>query len=237
MRVPLTHCDEILVRRADRTCVTRGSAAAFTAAAASASSASYRPSATPPRRTPQRLFEQRELRQQIGFDALARSCSRTQIVAKRLDHVIGRHADMRRHAAVQHAAHRADHSAHRRRPRRRSVLRRRHARRSGGTTRTCRRSGERSKGTCFTLGFAKLRLRKMAASFIISDASVRFTQEHSASRRMPDRDVAGATLGEVLNAYFATNERARGYVLEETAGCASTWQCSSTASRSTIAKR
>ncbi len=44
----------------------------------------------------QRLFEQRELREQIGLDALARLVSRPQAVAERFDDVIGRHPDVRR---------------------------------------------------------------------------------------------------------------------------------------------
>ena len=46
-------------------------------------------------------------------------------------------------------------------------------------------------------------------------ASVRFTRNIQRHVECPTRDVPGATLGEVLNAYFATNERARGYVLED----------------------
>jgi sulfur-carrier protein len=45
--------------------------------------------------------------------------------------------------------------------------------------------------------------------------SVRFTRNIQRHVECPTRDVPGATLGEVLNAYFATNERARGYVLED----------------------
>ena len=45
--------------------------------------------------------------------------------------------------------------------------------------------------------------------------SVRFTRNIQRHVECPTRDVNGATLGEVLNAYFATNERARGYVLED----------------------
>jgi sulfur-carrier protein len=46
-------------------------------------------------------------------------------------------------------------------------------------------------------------------------ASVRFTRNIQRHVECPTRDVPGATLGEVLNAYFATNERARGYVLAD----------------------
>ena len=45
--------------------------------------------------------------------------------------------------------------------------------------------------------------------------SVRFTRNIQRHVECPTLDVRGATLGEVLNAYFATNERARGYVLED----------------------
>ena len=45
--------------------------------------------------------------------------------------------------------------------------------------------------------------------------SVRFTRNIQRHVECPPLDVTGATLGEVLNAYFATNERARGYVLQD----------------------
>lgn len=45
--------------------------------------------------------------------------------------------------------------------------------------------------------------------------SVRFTRNIQRHVECPTLDVPGATLGEVLNAYFATNERARSYVLED----------------------
>ena len=45
--------------------------------------------------------------------------------------------------------------------------------------------------------------------------SVRFTRNIQRHVECPTRDVDGATLGEVLHAYFATNERARGYVLDD----------------------
>ena len=77
MRVPLTHCDRSLSGVQIRTCVTRGSAAAFTAAAASASSASYSTIGhTTHAERGQHVFEQVKLRQQIGLDARRRSCSR-----------------------------------------------------------------------------------------------------------------------------------------------------------------
>ena len=45
--------------------------------------------------------------------------------------------------------------------------------------------------------------------------SVRFTRNIQRHVDCPTLDVPGATLGEVLQAYFATNERARGYVLDD----------------------
>ena len=45
--------------------------------------------------------------------------------------------------------------------------------------------------------------------------SVRFTRNIQRHVDCPTLDVPGATLGEVLHAYFATNERARGYVLDD----------------------
>jgi hypothetical protein len=45
--------------------------------------------------------------------------------------------------------------------------------------------------------------------------SVRFTRNIQRHVDCPMKDVTGATLGEVLQAYFATNERARGYVLDD----------------------
>ena len=45
--------------------------------------------------------------------------------------------------------------------------------------------------------------------------SVRFTRNIQRHVECPTLEVTGATLQEVLNAYFATNERARGYVLDD----------------------
>jgi sulfur-carrier protein len=45
--------------------------------------------------------------------------------------------------------------------------------------------------------------------------SVRFTRNIQRHVECPTQDVNGTTLGEVLHAYFATNERARGYVLDD----------------------
>jgi molybdopterin synthase sulfur carrier subunit len=45
--------------------------------------------------------------------------------------------------------------------------------------------------------------------------SVRFTRNIQRHVDCPTLDVPGATLQEVLDAYFAANERARGYVLED----------------------
>ncbi|HWI18658.1 MAG TPA: MoaD/ThiS family protein [Vicinamibacterales bacterium] len=46
-------------------------------------------------------------------------------------------------------------------------------------------------------------------------ASVRFTRNIQRHVECPTLDVPGATLADVLNAYFAGNERARGYVLDD----------------------
>jgi molybdopterin synthase sulfur carrier subunit len=45
--------------------------------------------------------------------------------------------------------------------------------------------------------------------------SVRFTRNIQRHVECPTLEVPGATLAQVLNAYFASNERARGYVLED----------------------
>ena len=47
-------------------------------------------------------------------------------------------------------------------------------------------------------------------------ATVRFTQNIQRHIACPTRDVDGSTAREVLDNYFRDNERARGYVLEET---------------------
>ena len=62
----------------------------------------------------ERLLEQVELRQQIRLDAGAGLVSGPHVVAERFDDVIGGHAHVRRDLAVQHAAQRAKHAAHRR---------------------------------------------------------------------------------------------------------------------------
>ena len=46
-------------------------------------------------------------------------------------------------------------------------------------------------------------------------ATVRFTQNIQRHVACPTREAQGATLRDVLNDYFSTNERARGYVLDE----------------------
>jgi hypothetical protein len=46
-------------------------------------------------------------------------------------------------------------------------------------------------------------------------ATVRFTANIQRHVECPTREVAGATLREVLDRYFADNERARGYVLDD----------------------
>jgi hypothetical protein len=45
--------------------------------------------------------------------------------------------------------------------------------------------------------------------------SVRFTRNIQRHVDCPTREVPGVTLGEVLHAYFAENQRARGYVLDD----------------------
>jgi sulfur carrier protein ThiS len=46
-------------------------------------------------------------------------------------------------------------------------------------------------------------------------ATVRFTRNIQRHVECPVREVPGTTLRDVLNSYFAGNERARGYVLDE----------------------
>jgi molybdopterin synthase sulfur carrier subunit len=46
-------------------------------------------------------------------------------------------------------------------------------------------------------------------------ATIRFTRNIQRHVECPDRDVEGATLRDVLEKYFAGNERARGYVLDD----------------------
>ena len=50
-------------------------------------------------------------------------------------------------------------------------------------------------------------------NFIV--ATVRFTESIQRHVQCPTREIAGATLREVLDGYFAGNERARGYVLDD----------------------
>ena len=45
--------------------------------------------------------------------------------------------------------------------------------------------------------------------------SVRFTRNIQRHVECPTREVAGATVREVFDAYFSTNEQARGYVLDD----------------------
>ena len=47
-------------------------------------------------------------------------------------------------------------------------------------------------------------------------ATVRFTQNIQRHVACPTRDAEGSTVRAVLDNYFRDNERARGYVLEET---------------------
>lgn len=46
-------------------------------------------------------------------------------------------------------------------------------------------------------------------------ATVRFTESIQRHVHCPAREITGATLREVLDGYFAANERARGYVLDD----------------------
>lgn len=46
-------------------------------------------------------------------------------------------------------------------------------------------------------------------------ATIRFTRNIQRHVECPDRDVEGATLRDILERYFADNERARGYVLDD----------------------
>lgn len=46
-------------------------------------------------------------------------------------------------------------------------------------------------------------------------ATVRFTESIQRHVQCPTREIAGATLRDVLESYFAENERARGYVLDD----------------------
>ena len=45
--------------------------------------------------------------------------------------------------------------------------------------------------------------------------SVRFTRNIQRHVECPTREVVGATVREVFDAYFSTNEQARGYVLDD----------------------
>ena len=49
-------------------------------------------------------------------------------------------------------------------------------------------------------------------------AKVAFTQNIQRHVACPETEVAGATVGEVLEAVFAGNPRARGYVLDDQGG-------------------
>lgn len=46
-------------------------------------------------------------------------------------------------------------------------------------------------------------------------ATVRFTESIQRHVQCPTREIAGSTLRDVLEGYFADNERARGYVLDD----------------------
>ena len=92
---------------------TRGSAAATAAAAASASSASN--STIGNTTTPiadERVLERVELGQQRGFDAGAGLVAGPEVVAERLDDVIGGHGQVRR-AVPEQVEHRGEDALHR----------------------------------------------------------------------------------------------------------------------------
>ena len=94
---------------------TRSSSAAMRAAEASASSASSSTigqTATPIAR--ERFLQRVELREQRRLDAVAGLVAGPEVVAKRLDDVIGRDADVRR-ALLDHLQHRLQHADHARR--------------------------------------------------------------------------------------------------------------------------
>ena len=46
-------------------------------------------------------------------------------------------------------------------------------------------------------------------------ATVRFTESIQRHVQCPTREIAGTTVRDVLDGYFADNERARGYVLDD----------------------
>ncbi|HEY0283898.1 MAG TPA: MoaD/ThiS family protein, partial [Vicinamibacterales bacterium] len=50
---------------------------------------------------------------------------------------------------------------------------------------------------------------------IFGVATVRFTESIQRHVQCPTREIAGATVRAVLEGYFADNERARGYVLDD----------------------
>ena len=144
-RVPSTHCDRSLSGVQIRTKATRGSAAAIPAAAASASSASNSTighTATPS--AVERGLERMELIPQRRVDAVAGLVAGPELVAERLDDVVGGDSDVGR-ALLEHAQHRAD--ARRGRPRGRQPPAAMHpelsARRSAGRARRCRRPDRR----------------------------------------------------------------------------------------------
>ena len=102
---------EILVRRPDADLLRRRRPpTAIRAAAASASSASSSTiGQTSDAHVHERLLQRHELGAQRGIDACAGLVARPEVVAERLDHVIGRDADVRR-AALDHLQHGVQHA-------------------------------------------------------------------------------------------------------------------------------
>lgn len=49
----------------------------------------------------------------------------------------------------------------------------------------------------------------------VAVATVRFTESIQRHVQCPTREIAGATLRDILEGYFAGNERVRGYVLDD----------------------
>ena len=129
--------DQDLLDSRDRAAVRRAPARARRRLRARSRATPRRPSAA------QRVLEQRELRPERGVDAGAGLVAGPEVVAERLDDVVGRHRHVRR-AVAQQIDHRDDHAA-----RRADVVARQRcsgwaSRRSGGTARTFRRPGGRA---------------------------------------------------------------------------------------------
>ena len=139
-RWPTTHCPRSLSGVQMITCSTRSSAAA-TAAAAPEGVVGLELDHGPRGHAhgDERVLEHGRLVQELGRHALARLVARPQVVAEALDHVVGRHADVRGRPP---AAAGGSTTARRSWPRRgRGPRGGRPARSAGGTARRCRRRG------------------------------------------------------------------------------------------------